>query len=1108
MGPSGCASLFVLMLALGTAACRSDSEAAGWSKPLFTLLPSSHTGVTITNTLPENPARNGFTYEYYYNGAGVAVGDLNGDSLPDLYFTSNTDPNRLYLNRGGLRFEDVTDRAGVQGRRGWATGVTFADVNADRRLDIYVSYSGPFDDLERRRNVLYINEGTRAGVPVFTERGAAYGIDDPGYSTQGAFFDYDRDGDLDLYLLNHGIPGYRSIDELAAGHSRDEVDRLYRNDGGRFVDVTAQAGLIDTNLGFGLGVSVSDLTNDGWPDIYVANDFSGRDYLYLGQPNGRFLEVLERSMGHIPLASMGSDIADLDGDGWLDLAVLEMAMATHYDRNTTATGTEAERFTDLVRKGQHYQYAANALQWNRGLRDGRIPVFSEIAYLAGVARTDWSWAALLADFDNDGRPDLFASNGMAGGAINADFNETMRRRVAEVTAAEGRVTHSLMLELLQNLPRRKVANHAYRNDGDLSFSNRTAEWGLDQPAYSYGTAYADLDRDGDLDLVVNNLMGEAFVYRNENRKTDGAHYLAIQFQGHAGNPFGLGARVRLKSGGAQQVQELQLTRGYQSSVAPVLHFGLGNSVGVDTLEVVWPDGRHEIKTGIGANQYITLDHQNARARTAVPEPIARRFTDAHAALRPLPRHRASAPLADSALQPYPSSRSELALAVGDLNGDALDDLLFGGSRDQPTRLYFQQADGTFAGRAVLPVSNRAHETVAAAIFDADGDGRRDIWVVVKETAQSVHRHQLYLNAEGTSFRVARAAVPDLAGAGVVLAPADYDGDGDQDMFVGNHTVPGAASSEGSHILRNDNGVFRAVTGDVAPALAALRTVTDAVWADIDGNGKPDLLIAGEWLPVTILLNDGARLRDVTQAAGLDGLTGWWQSIAAADFDRDGDIDIVAGNMGLNYPYQPTADSPFELYSNDFDGDGDVENVPAYYEAGKLYPWSSRAQLSPMLPTIMSRYPTHDAFARATLSEILGAQRLRSARRLAVQTLSSTYIENIGKGRFQPRPLPRAAQVSPVTGIVPADFDGDGKLDLVVAGNIYELDANIPRADAGVGLFLRGDGAGDFHAVMPVESGLMLTGAVRRLVPVRVGKNTVPALVAGVAGASALHVRVR
>ena len=804
----------------------------------FTRLASTETGVSFDNRVQENPVMNGLTYEYYYNGGGVAVGDLDGDGLPDLYFTGNQVPNKLFLNRGGLRFEDVTARAGVAGQTGWATGVTLADVNGDGRLDIYVSYSGAYDDPDLRRNLLYINQGVRDGIPTFTEEAEAYGLDDRAMSNQAVFFDADGDGDLDMYLMNHGVAGYETMSKLKQGHSPLQVDRLYRNDGDHFVDVTAQSGLADTNLGFGLGISVADLNNDGRPDIYVSNDYSGRDYLYLGQPGGRFKDVANEAMGHTPYASMGMDIADLDGDGWLDVMTLEMNMPTHYGRMTSDLGTHGPRFDHVVAEGQGYQYAENAFQWNRGrLADG-TPVFSEIANLLGVTATDWSWGPLLADFDNDGRPDLFISNGIARDMINSDFRDYREIRTKEVVAREGHVTESLVRELLTKQPRRKVRNRIFRNDGDLRFTDRTNAWGLVQASYSNGAVYADLDRDGDLDLVVNNVMGEAFVYRNEAQGRPNHHWLELRLEGRAPNTFAVGARVRLVAGGAQQVQELQPTRGYLSSVEPVLHFGLGAVGRVDTLEVTWPGGSRKTLTDVAADRLMTLTDSTTGATPEPREPAASEhlFSDASDELQPTPMHRAAPMPPDSALRPYPTRRGEVALAVGDADEDGRPDFFFGGSGAHPSRLYLQQRDGGFHGRAVPGIDHRGERITNAAFLDANADGLPDLWVVSVDTlhpGRPEARHRLYLNQGGGHLQAASGkTVPDLGASGSVLAPVDFDGDGDTDLFVGDRIdpddLPAPGRPAGSRLLLDEGGVFRDVTEEVAPELAHLRTVTDAV----------------------------------------------------------------------------------------------------------------------------------------------------------------------------------------------------------------------------------------------------------------------------------------
>ena len=607
---------------------------------------------------------------------------------------------------------------------------------------------------------------------------------------------------------------------------------------------------------------------------------------------------------------------------------------------------------------------------------------------------------------------------------------------------------------------------------------------------------------------MSNVLEEAFVYRNNLRETVGTHFLRVRLAGPPANTSGIGARVRLVVGDTRQTQEMQLTRGYQSSVEPLLHFGLGESAAVDTVEVRWPDGSVQKRNDVNVDATLTLDYLEAQPGIPAPGP-APFFVDADALLRPTPFHTGSLSALDTALEPYPTRRERLALAVGDLDGDGLDDFVFGGSQSRPSVVYFQRQDGSFAAAARLPVGATMSETTAAAIFDADGDGLDDLWTVGGHAAalnRPEHRHTLFLNAGGGQFRPATEAATRQAGQGTTLAPGDYDGDGRVDLFVGGHTLPGSGPTTGSRLLRNSGDGFVDVTAEVAPALAQLETVTDALWADLDGDGKSDLLVAGEWIPPTLLLNEAGRLRNATSAAGLQGLSGWWQNLAAADFDRDGDLDVVAGNIGLNYPYSPSREEPFELYIADFNGDGEDERVPGYHEGGIPYPWFGRDHLGSMLPWVPQLFPTLDAFARATLPDILGADRMQTAQRLDISTLASMYFENDGSGGLTPHPLPRAAQISAVTGILAADFDGDGALDLVVAGNYPALDQSVAGLDGSVGLFLRGDGAGGFDPVHPGTSGLWLPGVVRDLALLRVGSGGDPAILAGIASGEAVHVR--
>ncbi|MEX2531891.1 MAG: VCBS repeat-containing protein [Gemmatimonadota bacterium] len=1098
----------LLALALGTGACGdSRNGLPQGGMPLFTELASSTTGVTFHNALEEDPIMNGFTYEYYYNGGGVAAGDLTGNGYPDLYFVGNRVPNRLYINHGDMRFQEVTAEAGVMGHQGWATGVTFVDIDGDGLLDIYLSYSGAYDDPDLRRNQLFINQGTADGIPRFVEEAAAWGLDDPGLTTQAAFFDSNGDGLLDVYVMNHGVAGFHSMEELLELESPHAVDRFYRNAGGHFVDVSEDVGIVQNDLGFGLGVSVGDLNNDGTQDLYIANDYSGRDFLYLGQRDGTFREVLKESVARVPFAAMGSDIADIDGDGWLDVMVLEMAMNTHYDRALSESGIDGERFANVVENEQHYQYITNTLQWNRGTDDADVPVFSEIGQVAGVHRSDWSWAALFADLTNSGHPDLIISNGTPSDMVHRDFQAFRNRRVEETFEEEGRVTHSLMTELLENLPRRMVPNQVFRNDGDLVFTPVTQEWGFERPTYSNGAVYVDLDRDGALDLVVNNLMAEASIYRNETRSGPETHFLAIRLNGTPPNTFGVGARVRLWAGGHAQTRELQLSRGYQSSVEPVLHFGLGAASRADSLAVRWPDGSMQTLRDVEADRYITIDQEGATppAGTAPSGTRAdsRYFAPLPGALAPTPSHQASIATQDLFLRSYPSARETFALAAGDLTGDGRDDLVVGGAAGDAATLYLRGADGNFRGAPLASSARQGAAVVSAGLVDVAGRGRNDLWLVyeegIGEERRSYH-HRLFLNdGTGTFTEAPAGTLPQELDVGPVVAFGDLDGTGLPAVFVGSWQPLEVAARPGSRLLRNEGGSFRDVTEEMAPELAGLDAVTDALWAPLGSQGGEDLVVVGHWMPVTVWRNGGGALIDGTAQAGLDGLTGWWESIHAVDLRGDGNLDLIAGNLGLNFPYRPTREHPFELYVGDFAEDGGLQAVPAYYEEGVLYPWLHRDDLARRIPWLPEEFPEHHPFAESSLPDIFGAEALDRADRYAVTEAATLHLVNAGNGRFTPRALPRAAQVSPVTGVVSADFTGNGFADLVVGGSLYELTPPVPRIDAGVGLLLEGDGNGGLEPVMPQVSGLLVPGRVRGLVGVSNGTSVPPDLVFGVVG---------
>lgn len=1062
--------------ALAAAAPQADSR-------LFTQLPSSYTGVRFENRLTDTRDLNVFTYRNYYNGGGVALGDLTGNGLPDLLLTSNLGGPRLYLNEGEFRFRDVTEEAGVVGKGFWATGVTFVDINGDGRLDIYVCYAGNVAG-ERRANEFYINQGLNEnGVPTFTEMAAAYGIADEGYSTHAAFFDYDRDGLLDLYLVNNSFRPVSSFGLRNIRHVRDALggDKLYRNLGGRFVDVSQQAGIFGSEIGFGLGVAVGDVNRDGWPDIYVSNDFFERDYLYINQQDGTFADVLDQQMPYVSYSSMGLDIADINNDGWLDLYVTDMLPEDNYRLKMTAAFESWEAYQDKVKHGYHHQFTRNMLHLNNA--NG---TFSEIGQMAGVARTDWSWSALIADFDLDGYKDIHVTNGIPRDLTSQDYLSFLSSTETMRSAVRGkRVDFLLLVEAMSSTP---LPNYAFRNNGDLSFSNVSAAWGLNTPGFSNGAAYGDLDGDGALDLVVNNVNQEAFVYRNNARALLGNRYLQVALEGEGPNRFGIGAKVTLRSGDRRFFQELMPSRGFQSSVDYVLTFGIGQVDAVEAVTVEWPDGRQSVASDVPANQRLTVRQPVSVAATDPgPRPPTPVFTDVtdQVPLGFVHRENAFVDFHREPLMPKMLSTEGPFMAVADVNGDGLDDVFIGGAKDQSGQLLVQQRDGKFVSTDQrLFEQDRVSEDLGAVFFDATGDGHPDLYVVsggseFSDLAPAL-QDRLYLNDGQGNFQKAPDHLPPMNISGSRAVAADFDGDGALDLFVGGRVVPWRYGMDPrSVLLQNDGrGRFTDVTQQVAPDLARIGMVTDALWHDVDEDGLVDLVVVGEWIPITILRNTGTGTLERLDAPGLEKSHGWWNRIVAGDFTGDGRTDFVMGNLGLNTRLRAAENEPATMYVKDFDGNGYVEQIVFYYNNGVSYPLVLRDDLIESLSFLKARYGNVEDYARQTVSDIFPSRDLADAVLKKAHTFATTLVRNDGNGSFTLVPLPLEAQIAPVYGILAADFDSDGTLDLLLAGNFDGVKPEIGRMSAGYGLFLRGHGKGTFAPVRASESGFLVPGQAR------------------------------
>lgn len=1045
----------------------------GHEDALFVSVPTSHSHIDFSNDIEEDSLNNIYTFMNVYTGAGVGIGDIDNDGLTDIFMAGNSVSSALYHNMGGLAFEDITEKSGLRSKS-WATGVAMIDINQDGWLDIYVCVSGNAA-VPERANLLYINQ--KDGT--FSEEAQKYGLADTAQSTQAAFFDYDKDGDLDMFLIinpvDYSLSSVNRIRPKKINGESNSTDKLYRNNGNNtFTDVSAASGILIE--GYSLGLGIADINNDSWPDVYISNDFLTNDVLYLNQGDGTFSDASNTFLKHTSFAGMGNDIADFNNDGLMDIMVLDMLPEDNQRRKTIVPSGSFDKLQMLSDQGYTPQYTRNTLQMNNG--NGS---FSEIGQFSGIDKTDWSWSVLLADYDNDGNKDAFITNGFRRELGDLDYINYQQQELSNPFGSETDRKQK-KLEAIKELPSAAVKNYFFKNSGDLKFENVSEAWGIREKSLSNGSAFADLDNDGDLDLVVNNINQKASILENKSEKHKKNNFLKIRLKGQQGNLQGIGTSITLDTRGTRQYYQHYLSRGYESSVDPQIHFGLGAIKKIDSLTVVWPDGKMQLLKDVGTGQTLTIRYANAHKSEKEKSPTSRKTvfrevsqelgTDYHHVENKFNDFNAQP------LVPHMQSKNGPKMSTGDVDGDGLEDFYVGGSAGYSGSFFIQNKEGSFTQKPLN--QDIESEDMGCLLFDADNDGDKDLYVISGgsefQKGDNAYRDRLYLNDGRGDFTRDGIALPEIKTSGSVVTASDYDEDGDFDLFVGGRVVPGEYPlPPKSYLLRNDSGKFTDVTDTLCPQLSDLGMVTSALWSDIDGDGKSDLILAGEFMPITILRNAGTKFVNVTQKAGLSKTSGWWNSLASADFDHDGDLDLMAGNLGTNSRFKASTEEPLCIYAKDYDNNGSIDPVMCYFSHGTNYIAHTRDEIIKQISPMRQRFKTYENYAKATFSEAFLPEELEDAYVVHAENFESSYIENLGDGTFSLHALPNLAQLAPINGIETLDINQDGHLDVLLVGNNYSGEATIGDHDAGIGLCLLGDGKGNFNVIMLDKSGFFVDG---------------------------------